>query len=210
MPQIPATITGNLTGDVHLRELPGGARVARFRVAASRSYRDQKDDWQSTDHLFITIDCWNQLADNVRTSLGKGLPIIAVGILVTNEWIDKDTNEAKQQILLRATHVGVDMNRYVVSSMKPDSGVIVPGMTAPETSAPAADQVLAAAEGAEHSDPNGPVQAGGSGPEDAPYAEPSGGASGGGNEDRGKELAGVGAGTGEAAAGTGDDDDVPF
>lgn len=209
MPQIPATITGNLTGDVHLKQIPGGARVARFRVAASRSYRDQKDDWQNTDHLFITIDCWNQLADNVRTSLGKGLPIIAVGILVTNEWIDKDTNEAKQQILLRATHVGVDMNRYVVSSMKPDSGVLVPGMTAPNTSTPAADQVLAA-EGAEHAGPNGPAQAADSESADAPYAEPANFEPGGNSGNQGRELAGVGAGAGEGASGNQDDEEAPF
>lgn len=210
MPQIPATITGNLTGEVHLKQIPGGARVARFRVAASRSYRDQKDDWQNTDHLFITIDCWNQLADNVRTSLGKGLPIIAVGILVTNEWIDKDTNEAKQQILLRATHVGVDMNRYVVSSMKPDSGVIVPGMSAPDTSAPAADQVLAAAEGTEHAGPDEPVQTAGSESGDAPYAEPPNVEPGSNNGHQGRELAGVGAGAGEDASGNQDDEEAPF
>lgn len=207
MPQIPATITGNLTGDVHLKQIPGGARVARFRVAASRSYRDQKDEWQNTDHLFITIDCWNQLADNVRTSLGKGLPIIAVGILVTNEWVDKDTNEAKQQILLRATHVGVDMNRYVVSSMKPDSGVIVPGMSAPDTSAPAADQVLSVPAGAQQPGPDAAPEAEA---DEAPYAEPTGYATQNSSGEGKRELAGVGAGAGEGHEGAKDDEEAPF
>lgn len=207
MPQIPATITGNLTGDVHLKEIPGGARVARFRLAASRSYRDQNEAWQATDHLFITVDCWNQLADNIRTSLKRGMPIIAVGILVTNEWIDKDTNVAKQQILLRATHVGVDMNRYVVSSMKPNSGVIVPGMSAPDTSAPEADEVLSAPEGTAQPDSDASPE---TGTDEAPYAEPAGYAARNSDSDNGGQLAGVGAGAGEGNEGSKDDGEAPF
>lgn len=141
MAQIPTTITGNLTGDVHLKELPNGSRVARFRVAASRSYRDQQNNWVSTDHLFITIDCWNQLADNAKQSLDKGMPIIAVGTLLTNEWKGRDGTD-QQQILLRANHLGVDMTRFVVSSARPGGGKTVAGVPAPETSRPVADEVV--------------------------------------------------------------------
>lgn len=141
MAQIPATITGNLTGEVFLRELPGGARVSRFRVAASRSYRDKANNWQSTDLLFITVDCWNQLADNAKQSLAKGMPIIAVGTLVTNEWVDGD-NTAHQQILLRANHVGVDMNRHVVSSVPNGGGKMIEGVPAPKTGKPEPDHVM--------------------------------------------------------------------
>lgn len=145
MPQIPATITGNLTADVHLKQLPGGARVARMRVAASRSYRNDLGDWQTVDNLFITVDCWGQLADNVRTSLAKGMPVIVVGTLLTNEWPNRE-GEIQQQILLKASHVGLDMNRYIVSSAKKDpaSAKTVPGVDAPDvTGEPPVDEVIA-------------------------------------------------------------------
>ncbi|QGU08109.1 Single-stranded DNA-binding protein [Corynebacterium occultum] len=132
MPQIPATIAGNLTGEVHLRQLANGSRVARFRLAANRSYRDAEDKWQSTDALFITVDCWNQLANNVKASLAQGMPVLAVGTLLTNEWIDGE-GKKQQQILLKANHVGLDMNRFVVSSARnQEAGVTVEGVERPD------------------------------------------------------------------------------
>lgn len=132
MPQLPATIAGNITGKVHLRQLANGSRVARFRLAANRSYRDAADRWQNTDALFITVDCWNQLANNVKASLDQGMPVIAVGTLLTNEWVDGEGNP-QQQILLKANHVGLDLNRFVVSSARnQESGVTVDGVERPD------------------------------------------------------------------------------
>lgn len=191
MPQIPATITGNLTADVRLKQLPGGARVARMRVAASRSYRNDAGNWQTADNLFITVDCWGQLADNVRTSLAKGMPVIVVGTLITNEW-PNPVGEIQQQILLKASHVGLDLNRHIVSSAKKDPGSskVVPGVDAPDATGEApVDEVVAPRQDLEHAVV---------GPETAGAALSDAEEEGSGGE--GQELVGAGASPAGVAA----------
>lgn len=185
MPQIPTTITGNLTGEIHLKELSTGSRVARFRLAANRSFRDSEGNWQSTDSLFITVDCWNQLANNVKTSLAQGMPVIAVGTLLTNEWTDTK-GEKKQQILLKANHVGLDMNRYVVSSARnQEAGVTVDGIERPNPRHnPTPDEVIRAPEFAD--------QATGEGDTPEPQS---------GQEATERDLVGVGVGSGPESQG---------
>ncbi|MGP6174461.1 single-stranded DNA-binding protein [Corynebacterium sp. A21] len=194
MPQIPATITGNLTGEIHLKELSNGSRVARFRLAANRSFRDAEGNWQSTDSLFITVDCWNQLANNVKTSLAQGMPVIAVGTLLTNEWTD-NKGEKKQQILLKANHVGLDLNRYVVSSARnQEAGVTVDGVERPDPRHnPTPDEVISPPESADRATGDGATA------ESSP-----------GQEGAERELVGVGVGSGPESQGGEGDTEPPF
>ncbi len=119
MALLPITITGNLTRDPWLKKLQSGTCVGRLRVAASRRTRDEKAEggWRDVDTLFINVELWGQLALNVRKSLLKGMPVIVTGFPVTREWTDREGN-AQQQIILRATQLGLDLSRHIIGSRR--------------------------------------------------------------------------------------------
>lgn len=119
MALLPMTITGNLTRDPWLKKLQSGTCVGRLRVAASRRVRDEKAEsgWRDVDTLFINVELWGQLAVNVRKSLLKGMPVIVTGFPVTREWTDREGN-AQQQIILRATQIGLDLSRHIIGSRR--------------------------------------------------------------------------------------------
>lgn len=116
MRQLPITITGNLTNDATLRRVNRDAEIARFRVASNRTFRED-NEWRQVDNLFVDVECWNQLAANVKLSLHKGDPVHVTGTLVTTEWID-DNGERQQKIILKAHSVGFMLNRHLVSAAK--------------------------------------------------------------------------------------------
>lgn len=116
MRQLPITITGNLTNDPTLRRVNREAEIARFRVASNRTFRED-NEWRQVDNLFVDVECWNQLAANVKLSLHKGDPVHVTGTLVTTEWID-DNGERQQKIILKAHSVGFMLNRHLVSAAK--------------------------------------------------------------------------------------------
>lgn len=132
MAQTTTTIIGNLTHDpdlVHFEK--SNSDKGRLRVAVNRRIRDNDGNWSDGAPLYISVDIWGPLAVNSKKSLGKGMPVIITGTLTTEIWVDKDNNQ-RQQILLRGTHVGLDLNRYVVGSKrsgtaeKNDIGVELP------------------------------------------------------------------------------------
>lgn len=140
MPQHAITVTGNLTADPILKSLKTGALTTEIRIAASRSIRDEDapTGWRDIDHLFITGKLWGQLAENAKASLCKGMPVIASGRIVTEEWVEVDKLTGKeaprQQIVMKVERIGLDLSKYVVSSKRTDiaehqvDGLMTPGL----------------------------------------------------------------------------------
>lgn len=110
------TITGNIINDPTFREWEDKA-VYRMRVAASRASRDEQGTWTNYDQLFISVECWGDLARNCKLSLHRNVAVMVTGNLVTHEWKDQDGN-SQSRIVLKATHIGVDLGRYVVRPMR--------------------------------------------------------------------------------------------
>ena len=128
MAQTTTTILGNLTEEPTLQYFEKSESYkARLRIASSRRVRDKKNPelWVDTDPLFIDVDVWGPLAVNCKKSLGKGMPVLAHGTLVTDEWVEKDTGQKRQVVRLRGYSVGLDLTRYVIASQRvwenPDS-----------------------------------------------------------------------------------------
>ena len=118
MAQTTITITGNLTHEPDLKLFEkSGTSKARLRVAASRRYQAAENEWKEADLLYINVDVWGPLAINCKKSLTRGMPVIVTGVLHTEFWDDKQGNP-RQSNLVRATAVGVDLNKYVVGSKK--------------------------------------------------------------------------------------------
>lgn len=142
MAQQTVTVTGNLIDDPFMRtSIDKKNQVTKIRIAASRSVRDKEtNNWQNFDQLYINGEMWGQLAKNVKQSLRKGMPVIVTGYLVTDEWEDNKYREVttgnalqRQQVRLRVFQIGLDLNRYIVSSRRTDvAGHTPEGMESPE------------------------------------------------------------------------------
>ncbi|MYX26726.1 single-stranded DNA-binding protein, partial [Streptomyces sp. SID8381] len=76
------TVVGNLVDDPELRFTPGGAPVAKFRVASTpRVFDRQANEWRDGESLFLSCSVWRQAAENVAESLQRGMRVIVQGRL---------------------------------------------------------------------------------------------------------------------------------
>ena len=80
--ETPITVVGNLVADPELRFIPSGAAVANFRIASTpRTFNRETNQWEDGEALFLTCNCWRQMAENVAESLTKGMRVIVNGRL---------------------------------------------------------------------------------------------------------------------------------
>lgn len=85
------TVCGNLVDDVELRFTPGGAAVAKFRIASTpRTFDKQTNEWKDGESLFLTCSAWRQMAENVAESLQRGMRVIVQGRLKQRSYDDKE------------------------------------------------------------------------------------------------------------------------
>lgn len=83
-------VIGNLTADPELRFTPSGAAVASFTVASTpRTFSKQSNQWEDGHPLFLRCSAWNQLAENVAESLGKGARVTVYGRLQQRSYTDR-------------------------------------------------------------------------------------------------------------------------
>lgn len=117
MSQYPITITGRLTHEPELSKISENMYKTRFRIASSRSVAEPKEGggilWRELDLNFIDAEVWGQCAINVKRSLRKGMPILVTGPLVTDRWEDQH-GAKRSRSYIKASHVGLDLNRFVV------------------------------------------------------------------------------------------------
>ena len=97
-----ATLSGNLTREVELRELPSGADVARLRVA-STSRRREGEGWVDKTNYF-TVEVYGPQARACAEYLGKGSRVVVDGELDWREWTDQQ-NKHGEAVTDRARQV---------------------------------------------------------------------------------------------------------
>ncbi|MGM0366039.1 MAG: single-stranded DNA-binding protein [Actinomycetota bacterium] len=69
---------GNLTRDPELKQTEEGSPFAELAIAVNKYWKDRDGkDMKSVD--FISMTCWNSLAQNCANSLRKGNRIMAAG-----------------------------------------------------------------------------------------------------------------------------------
>lgn len=106
------TIIGNLTGDPELRFTPSGAAVANVNIASTpRKYNRETNSWDDGTTLFIRGSVWREMAENVAESLHRGDRVIATGVLVQNNWQDKESGANRSSIDLQIEEIGPSL-RY--------------------------------------------------------------------------------------------------
>ena len=86
------TLVGNLVEDPQLRFTASGHAVLSARVASTpRTYDKQSGEWKDGESLFLSINAWRQLAENIAESrLSKGQRVIVQGRLKQRSYETRD------------------------------------------------------------------------------------------------------------------------
>jgi single-strand DNA-binding protein len=97
-----ATLSGNLTRDVELKQLPSGAEVARLRVA-STARRRNGEEWMDKTNYF-TVEVYGAQARACSQYLGKGSRVVVEAEPDWREWTDQQ-GAKREAITFRARQV---------------------------------------------------------------------------------------------------------
>ena len=110
------TIVGNLVDDPELRFTPSGAAVAKFRIASTPSFFDKTTNaWKDGEALFLTVNVWRQMAENVAESLTRGARVVVHGRLRQRGWETKE-GEKRTSYEIEADEVGPSL-RYATAKV---------------------------------------------------------------------------------------------
>lgn len=91
MPLPYLVLEGRLTSDPDLRFTPGGHAVCGFTLACSDRKRNPvTDEWEDAGTLFIRVNVWRQLAENVAESVVKGDLVLVYGKLQQRDFETKE------------------------------------------------------------------------------------------------------------------------
>ena len=83
-------LTGNLTRDPELRNLPSGTAVCSLRIASNTRRKDnQSGEWVDKPNFF-DVTVWGAQGENCANYLAKGRPVAVDGRLEWREWEDKE------------------------------------------------------------------------------------------------------------------------
>ena len=135
--QQPITIIGTIVTEP-VKRLVNDTVTVRLRVATSRRVRTPGENPEAPaefidrDQLYISVDCWDDLASHVAASVTKGSKVMCVGYLNTQEWMTEG-EEKRSAIALRALHVGVDLKyqkAVVYRELKDGTTAMGPGWVA--------------------------------------------------------------------------------
>jgi single-strand DNA-binding protein len=86
-------LTGNLTRDPELRNLPSGTAVCSLRVAVNTRRKDgTSGEWVDKPNYF-DVTVWGAQGENCAQYLQKGRPVAVDGRLEWREWQDRDGNK---------------------------------------------------------------------------------------------------------------------
>jgi single-strand DNA-binding protein len=108
-----ATLSGNLTRDVELRNLPSGTDVARLRVATTTRRRSGEEWIEKTN--YFTVEVYGAQARNCAQYLRKGSRVFVDAELDWREWTDPQDNK-REAVTLRARQVLFEGGRAAVAA----------------------------------------------------------------------------------------------
>lgn len=108
--EMTVTLIGNLTADPELRFTPSGKAVATFTLVWNRRDKDG-ETWVDGPPTFVRVTAWEAMAENVAESLTKGMNVIAVGGLSTDEWEAPEGGKRSMLVMKRLDAVGPNLRR---------------------------------------------------------------------------------------------------
>jgi single-strand DNA-binding protein len=102
-------MTGNVGSEVEYRQVRDDLAFASFRLACTPRTR-KAGDWVDGETTWIAVSCSRSLAEHVKSSVGKGDPVIVVGRLRTTRWTDNQGVD-QERMIIEATSIGHDLTR---------------------------------------------------------------------------------------------------
>lgn len=94
-------LSGHLTDNVLLRNLPSGTPTSEFGLAVNRKWKD-KDGNVQEDTLFIQCKSFGDLASRIKEYFFKGKAIFVEGALRLERWQDdQGVNHRKHVIIVQ-------------------------------------------------------------------------------------------------------------
>ncbi|MDX6257365.1 MAG: single-strand DNA-binding protein [Frankiales bacterium] len=76
------SLVGNIVRDPVIRKVSDKATVTTFRLASTpRRFDPSISEWRNLDSLYLTVSCWNKLAERVANCLQGGDPVVVSGRL---------------------------------------------------------------------------------------------------------------------------------
>ncbi len=109
-------MTGNVGSEVEYRQVRDDLAFASFRLACTPRMR-KAGDWVDGETTWIAVSCSRSLAEHVKSSVGKGDPVIVVGRLRTTRWTDTQGVD-QERMIIEATSVGHDLTRGTAAFRK--------------------------------------------------------------------------------------------
>lgn len=110
------TLVGNVTATPELRFTSSGAPVANFTVAQTpRTFDKRTNSWVDGEPMFLDCTVWRQAAENVASSLAKGMRVIVVGRLRSRSWDDRD-GKRRTKLEVEVDEVGPSL-RYATAQV---------------------------------------------------------------------------------------------
>ncbi len=91
-------LTGNLTRDPELRNLPSGTAVCSLRLAVNTRRKGSSGEWEDKPNYF-DITVWGAQGENCARYLAKGRPIAVDGRLEWREWGDEGSKRQAIDII---------------------------------------------------------------------------------------------------------------
>jgi len=89
------SITGNLTKDPELRNLPSGQAVCNFRIAHNERRKDSNGEW-SDSPAYFDVTVWSGLGEWIAKNVTKGQKVVVGGRL---KWREYEVDGAKRQVV---------------------------------------------------------------------------------------------------------------
>ncbi len=82
--------TGNLAADAELRTTPSGRSVLNFRIADSKSKKNNQGGWDTLAENWFNVAIWGELAEFYAKQLTKGTRVKITGEFYQLEYDKKD------------------------------------------------------------------------------------------------------------------------
>jgi single-strand DNA-binding protein len=69
------------------------------------------EEWEDANTTGWNVEIWGNSALKVRDHLEIGDPIIVLGVIFEDKWVDKTTGEEKSSLLVKAEAIGLDVGK---------------------------------------------------------------------------------------------------
>lgn len=110
------TITGNLTRDPELRNLPSGQSVCNIRIAHNERRKDSAGNW-SDSPAYFDVTIWSGLGEYLAKNLTKGQKVVVAGRL---KWREYEADGDKRQVVDITADSVIPIPRNGTTGPQPD------------------------------------------------------------------------------------------